>query len=78
MEKYNHRFTNTDIEDEQQQAEMFLNLVLPPLAAGKPFIKECFHAHGKRFVLQDSARFSGTSKVLARKMKEKGDFPFKF
>ena len=75
MEQYNHRMANTDLDDEQLQTEMFLNLTLPPIFQAKHFIRQCIYKHGKRFVLQESAHFSGKRAVLSRLSSEKSVFP---
>ena len=76
MEQYNHRMASADIDDTNLQTEMFLNLSLPPIAEARSFIKECVRLHGKKFVLQSSARFSGRGAVLSRLTSTKSVFPF--
>ena len=76
MEQYNHRMASADIDDTNLQTEMFLNLSLPPIAEARSFIKECVRVHGKKFVLQSSARFSGRGAVLSRLTSTKSVFPF--
>ena len=76
MEQYNHRMASADIDDTNLQTEMFLNLSLPPIAEARSFIKGCVRLHGKKFVLQSSARFSGRGAVLSRLTSTKSVFPF--
>ena len=74
MEQYNQ--TNTDLDDNELQREMFLNLSLPPISGAKNYIRKCVIIHNSKFVLQDSARFSGKGALLTRLSSEKSVFRF--
>ena len=78
METYHERFTNSDLDDNQVQCEMFVRLNGPPLGDAKAFIERSVFNHRKNFLLTDNAKFSGTSKVVKRQLDLKYKLPFKF
>ena len=79
MEDYHRRFTNSDIDDQQVQVEMFINEVGPPVGKCLPFIRASLNVFGKRFTLvNENSRFIGRGKVIDRKMNEPYNYPFKF
>ena len=79
MEDYHRRFTNSDIDDEQVQTEMFVNELGPPIGKCVNFVQKCLDKHGKNFTLtNEKSRFIGRGKVLDRKLKENYVYPFKF
>ena len=79
MEVYHHRFTNSDIDDNQVQIEMFVNEVGPPVGKCLPFIKTSLTEFGKTFTLRNKAsKFIGKGKVVQHKLKEPYNYPFKF
>ena len=71
MERYHHRFANSDLDDTQIQKEMFVSLLGPPIGKALPFVRRCLRKHGKHFFLKNCrSKFVNQGKVVSRKLSE--------
>ena len=76
MERYHDRFTHSDLDDNQVQAEMFVNLCGPAYGECKPFLQKCLQRMGTKFVLNERAKYFSKGKTITKVIEKKSSFPF--